>query len=744
MWPARMSILCQVLSVLASTTALHAQQVSPQLQAVLQNAAHDEKVPVIITFTDRMDISRFSGHSKRLRRQLISESLRTRALRTRKPLRKFLRDRGATRFRSLWLINGLAVEMPARLVDRIARLPGIAKVSLDYTLQLPPVKYDDTPAVQWNLEMICAPALWDIGLTGQGVVVATMDSGVDIDHPDLKDNWRGGSNSWYDVHAQTDIPYDTNGHGTQVMGIIAGTGPTGIAPGVQWIAVRVFDEVNDAAVSDVHLGFQWLLDPDGDPNTDDAPDIVNNSWNLRDNAGQCIDEFADDIGTLKAAGIAVIFAAGNEGPSAASCSSPANYAGSFSVGAVNANLQIALYSSRGPSPCHNDIFPNLVAPGTNIATTDLSFGGTNNYASVNGTSYAAPHAAGALALLLNAFGHATIEDLQSALRHTALDLGAQGPDYDYGHGLIDVAAAYNSLHAAQSQCPPDTDQADTDGNGITDDDNVCVNLTAQDNNGDYSFQLSGDFIDPGNSLIRLRQGQKLYLTFSNPEGFPEPLGIQCLGYSPAVPIFAGSPLSSFAVAPAGQFTYYYNANQPGTYPLLAASETGKVCPAAQIRVEPIQNLSLPAGEQLAYHTHLPGDKYAYNDGDGSTHYDLEHSLALGTDNDYSITAQQGQKILLRISNPSSAGYHTLGTLGIPMTVIAKGARLLKAPNGTRLYYQTSSITLGAGQSIDVIIDTTNVPPGTYFLYTTNTNHLTNNTQDFGGIITEIQINPALP
>ncbi len=744
MWLVRMSILCQALSVLASTTALHAQQVSPQLEAVLQNAEGVKKVPVIITFTDRVDISRFSGYGKRLRRQLISASLRTRALRNRKPIRQFLRDRGVTRFKSLWLINGLAVEIPARLADRAARLPGVAKMSLDFTLQLPPAEYNDTPAVQWNLEMIGAPALWDIGLTGQGVVVATMDSGVDIDHPDLKNNWRGGSNSWYDVHTQTDTPYDTNGHGTQVMGIIAGTGPTGIAPGVRWIAVRVFDQVNNAAVSDVHLGFQWLLDPDGDPNTDDAPDIVNNSWNLRESAGLCIDEFADDIGILKAAGIAVIFAAGNEGPTAASCSSPANYAGSFSVGAVNANLQIALYSSRGPSPCHNDIFPNLVAPGTNIATTDLSFGGTNNYASVNGTSYAAPHAAGALALLLNAFPHETIDDLQSALQHTAGDLGAQGPDYDYGYGLINVAAACNSLHTAQSQCRPDTDQTDTDGNGITDDDNVCVNLTARDNNGDYSFQLTGDFTDPDTSLIRLRQGQKLYLTLTNPEGFPEPLAIECLGYSPATPIFSGSPLSSFAVPPAGQFTYYYHANQPGTYPLLAASETGKVYPAAQIRVEPIQNLSLPDGEQLACHIHRTGDKYAYNDGDGSTHYDLEHNLALDAENDYAIIAQQGQKILLHISGPSAAGYRTLRTLPMPMTVIAKGSRLLRAPDGTRLYYQTCSVILGGGQSIDVIIDTTDIPPGTYFLYTTNMNCRSNDTEEFGGIMTEIQINPVLP
>ncbi len=81
---------------------------------------------------------------------------------------------------------------------------------------------------------------------------------------------------------------------------------------------------------------------------------------------------------------------------------------------------------------------------------------------------------------------------------------------------------------------------------------------------------------------------------------------------------------------------------------------------------------------------------------------------------------------------------------MPMTVIAKGARLLKAPDGTRLYYQTCSVTLGGGQSMDVIIDTTDILPGTYFLYTANMNHRSNDTEEFGGLMTEIQINPVLP
>jgi len=741
MWPGRVSILRRVLPLLVWTAVLHAQEVSLQLEAVLQNAGRDEKIPVIITFTDHMDICRFSGQDRHLRRHLISHSLRTRALRIRRSFRRFLRDSGAARLKSLWLVNALAAEVPARLVGRIAGLDGIERVSLDYEFRLPPADYRPVSAGVWNIQAIGAPVLRDIGFTGQGVVVATMDSGVDIDHPDLKDNWRGGPNSWYDLHDRSDLPHDTNGHGTQVMGIIAGRGPTGIAPGVRWIAVRVFDEFNSASVSDIHLGFQWLLDPDGDPNTDDAPDIVNNSWNLRNGTGRCIDEFAGDIDVLKAAGIAVIFAAGNEGPLAGSGGSPANYAGSFSVGAVNGDLQTALFSSRGPSACHNGIFPDLVAPGTNIPTTELSFGGKANYASVSGTSFSAPHVTGALALLLSAFPHTTIEQLLSALRQTALDLGEQGADYDYGYGLVDAAAAYDLLGAAQSRCPPDTDRTDTDGNGITDDDNVCVSLTVEDNNGDYSFLLSGDPVYPDSSLIHLRQGQRLCLTFANPEGFAEPLGIEWPGYSPATPVFAGWPLSSFAVSPAGHFTYYFNANEPGAYPLFAASESGRLYPAAMIHVEPVQNTSLPDGEQLVRHTHRTGDRYAYNDADGTTYHDHEYSLALHRDNHHVIIARQGERILLRIWNAPNSGYRTLRTIGIPMTVIARGCRLLKAAGGTRLYYRTCSVTLAGGESVDVMIDTAGAAPGRYLLCVINTSRPDGHTGLGGRLRGEILVSP---
>ena len=113
-----------------------------------------------------------------------------------------------------------------------------------------------------------------------------------------------------------------------------------------------------------------------------------------------------------------------------------------------------------------------------------------------------------------------------------------------------------------------------------------------------------------------------------------------------------------------------------------------------------------------------------------------------------ITATPGQRILLRISNLNVTNFYTVTALGLPMRVVGSGAHILRGPDpdgagtavGKDLYYDTSSVTLGGGEAADVIIDTANVPAGTYFLYTTNLNYLSNNEQDYGGMMTEIRIN----
>ena len=104
-----------------------------------------------------------------------------------------------------------------------------------------------------------------------------------------------------------------------------------------------------------------------------------------------------------------------------------------------------------------------------------------------------------------------------------------------------------------------------------------------------------------------------------------------------------------------------------------------------------------------------------------------------------ITATQGQKILLRLSNLSIIDYFTVTILGIQMRVVGQGTRLLRGPGGKDTSYMTSSVTLGGGDAVDVILDTTGLAPGTYLLYTTNLNYLSNNEEDFGGMMTEIRI-----
>ena len=106
-----------------------------------------------------------------------------------------------------------------------------------------------------------------------------------------------------------------------------------------------------------------------------------------------------------------------------------------------------------------------------------------------------------------------------------------------------------------------------------------------------------------------------------------------------------------------------------------------------------------------------------------------------------ITANAGDKILLRISNLAITRFYTLQSLGIPMKVVGKDAKLLRTANGaTNLYYDTNSVTVGGGESYDVILDTAGVAPGTYYLYTSNLNYLSNDTEAFGGMMTEIVIN----
>jgi subtilisin family serine protease len=344
------------------------------------------------------------------------------------------------RVRPMWVMNAVAVTAAQSVIDELRAMPPVAGVTPDGTGIVPAAS-----PPQWNISLANAPPAWDAGDTGQGVVVASLDTGVDVTHPDLASRWRGGSDSWYDPYGQhTAGPVDFSGHGTQTMGVMvggdAGGSSIGVAPGAKWIAARVFDDQGSATVSAVHFAFQWVLDPDHDSATADSPQVVNNSWTM---TSGCSLEFLPDIDALRAAGIAPVFAAGNGGPGADTGFSPANNPGALAVGSTSSLDVIANDSSRGPTSCGGTgrTFPSLVAPGVGIRTADLFSG----YTTQSGTSLAAPHVAGALALLLSAHPGLSATAQETALTSTAVDLGAAGVDDSYGAGRIDIAAALRSL-----------------------------------------------------------------------------------------------------------------------------------------------------------------------------------------------------------------------------------------------------------------------------------------------------------
>jgi len=443
---------------IAASRAPHAAAVDPAIARQLAKSGGYGETPVIVRLRPRLDPAAVTGPSESARRIELINRLRSAnnaALRSLSQRMEGAISAGDLRdIDSLWIINGFSLKASAAGIEELAKQPEVMSILLDETVQAPVVPagaVDPGAPAEDNLNAIGAPALWDLGFAGLGTVVASMDTGVDLSHSDIAAAWRGGSNSWFDPNGQHAAPADVNGHGTWTTGVMAGGdgggSHIGVAPEARWIAVKIFDDSGTALFSRIHLGFQWLLDPDGNPVTDDAPHVVNNSWGL--SSPGCNLEFQQDVQALLAAGILSVFAAGNYGPNSNTSISPANYPESMAVGAVDNSGAIYSSSSRGPSACGEapSTYPDLVAPGVNIRTTDL-YGG---FAGVTGTSLSAPHVAAGAALLTGAFPEASPPQVRDALELGTLDLGAAGADNTFGQGRVDFEAAFASLAAQLGQ-----------------------------------------------------------------------------------------------------------------------------------------------------------------------------------------------------------------------------------------------------------------------------------------------------
>ncbi|MCW2950157.1 MAG: serine protease [Thermoleophilia bacterium] len=306
----------------------------------------------------------------------------------------------------------------------------------------------------WGIDMIRAPEAWAQKLDGTGVTIGIVDTGLDTSHPAIQSHYRGttadGSQqhdyNWFDPFKHQATPYDDGGHGTHVAGISAGGTEghaVGVAPGAKLIAAKAINGQGYNTTENTLKALQWMLAPTKTDGTAADPtkgaDVVNNSWG----SSNPDDAFLETFAALKAAGIEVVSAAGNEGSSAGSVSAPGSYPGYFSVAASTRQDTVAGYSSRGPSKYakNGEMVPNIAAPGSTVIST-VPGGG---YASKSGTSMAAPHVAGAVAILLQAQPQATHEALAHAFESTAVDIDRPGPDTAAGYGRIDIVKALVSL-----------------------------------------------------------------------------------------------------------------------------------------------------------------------------------------------------------------------------------------------------------------------------------------------------------
>ncbi len=367
-------------------------------------------------------------------------------------------------YRSFWIVNGILITASKEEIEKIALRPEVEIVSPNYPISLiAPVSEQANSAktgVIDYFQAIGVRELWKMGYTGKGRLVCGFDTGVEGSHPALFSNWKGGlqggdGSEWYDPYGSS-FPMDANGHGTHTMGIMVGktTAETlGVAFGARWIAAGVIDRGRnfEETIADILQAFEWAIDPDGNPaTTEDVPDVINNSWGIPLAAKPpCDQTFWSAIDNVEAAGIVVVFAAGNEGPSSSSIRTPADRAtsptNSFSVGAVDAQVYgfpIASFSSRGPSGCDNiTIKPEICAPGVSIRSSHLN----GTYKALSGTSTAAPFVSGAVALLREFNPEATVEEIKNALLLSSTDLGSRGEDNDYGWGLLNIKKALDFL-----------------------------------------------------------------------------------------------------------------------------------------------------------------------------------------------------------------------------------------------------------------------------------------------------------
>ncbi|GAB3805867.1 hypothetical protein GCM10028868_34610 [Virgibacillus kimchii] len=455
-------------------------KVNSSLQDQLEK---EDKVTFLIKFkekTDTMEVAREARETaqkanlssmaqEHAQRSAVISALKQTAMESQQPVLEFLeeaeREGKAEDIQAYHIVNGVAVTATKEVAEKLISFPEVEKLlpneqrelirAVDTDVEVP---QNETMDIEWNVDRVGAPAVWDMGIDGQGAVVASIDTGAEWEHPALKDKYRGydpatgevdHTYSFFDPVNGEEEPYDDDSHGTHVTGTMVGSEPdgsnqVGVAPGAQWISVQAFTAAG-AYDTDLLAAAQWILAP-GDDVTK-APDVVNNSWG----GGPGLDEwYRDAVTAWRAADIFPAFAAGNTtltnpgGPG--SVAVPANYPESFAAGSTNSSDNKSSFSLEGPSP-YDEIKPDIAAPGEGVRSA-IPGGG---YGGKSGTSMASPAIAGVVALLKSANAGLDVDTAEEIIMEMAdSEAGTdssfpESPNNGYGYGIVDAYAAVSSV-----------------------------------------------------------------------------------------------------------------------------------------------------------------------------------------------------------------------------------------------------------------------------------------------------------
>ncbi|WBB68530.1 S8 family serine peptidase [Micromonospora sp. WMMD812] len=436
-----------------------ADKIRPELTKQLQGKSEGD---FWIRFTDRADLGKARAIKDWTERgTAVAAALKKTAAESQAKIRAEL-DGSGVKYQTFWASNAIKVSggslSMAQNFAAHAEVEGLyAPVAYEIPKTTEGADEKTVNALEWGIANINADDVWSqYGVQGEGITIANIDTGVQFDHPALVNSYRGNNGdgtfdhnyNWFNAAGTCATPCDGDGHGTHTMGTMVGSdgaNQIGVAPGVKWIAA------NGCCPSDAALisSGQWMLEPTDangqNPDASKRPNIINNSWGSRLPSN---DPFMEDV-TLawKDSGIFGVFSNGNSGPGCQTSGSPGSLESNYSAGAYDVNNNIASFSGRGPGQ-NGGIKPNISAPGVNVRSSVPG----NGYASISGTSMAAPHLAGTIALLWSAAPalvgevDATRGLLDNAAIDTSDDQCGGTPDDNnvWGEGRLDALALLNA------------------------------------------------------------------------------------------------------------------------------------------------------------------------------------------------------------------------------------------------------------------------------------------------------------